>query len=373
MSSLVCRFAPSPNGYLHLGHALSALMNFELARAADGRFLLRIEDIDRARCRPNSRPRSTRIWPGSASPGSARCGARASISTTIGRRSRGWRRWGSSIRASKAGPRSRRWRARRGARRALAARSRRRAALSRRRPGAVARRARASGGGRRAVCAAPRHGGGTGAHRRGLGLDRDRIGSGRRDRNGRGRAGALGRRRAGTQGRARQLSSRGRHRRRAPRRHPCGARARPVLVDQRPPPAAGAPGPAGAGLSSPPSGARRRWPQAVQIDAGDGAAIAAARAGSRPPRSGGWSACNDRSPIEYGPVARFVAFCAGDCARCRPRKQRHPPSGRVEGSALRGGGGRPPPSVRAIEATLAELAHEIRTPLDRHIWRSASC
>jgi glutamyl-Q tRNA(Asp) synthetase len=51
MSPLVCRFAPSPNGYLHLGHALSALMNFDLARAAGGRFLLRIEDIDRARCR----------------------------------------------------------------------------------------------------------------------------------------------------------------------------------------------------------------------------------------------------------------------------------------------------------------------------------
>jgi glutamyl-Q tRNA(Asp) synthetase len=51
MSPLVFRFAPSPNGYLHLGHALSALMNFNLARAAGGRFLLRIEDIDRARCR----------------------------------------------------------------------------------------------------------------------------------------------------------------------------------------------------------------------------------------------------------------------------------------------------------------------------------
>jgi glutamyl-Q tRNA(Asp) synthetase len=48
----VFRFAPSPNGYLHLGHALSALMNFELARAAGGRLLLRIEDIDTARCRP---------------------------------------------------------------------------------------------------------------------------------------------------------------------------------------------------------------------------------------------------------------------------------------------------------------------------------
>jgi len=51
MSSLVCRFAPSPNGDLHLGHALSGLMNFDLARAAGGQFLLRIDDIDQARCR----------------------------------------------------------------------------------------------------------------------------------------------------------------------------------------------------------------------------------------------------------------------------------------------------------------------------------
>src|SRR5438445_2039199 len=48
----VFRFAPSPNGYLHLGHAYSALLNFDLARASGGRFLLRIEDIDAARCRP---------------------------------------------------------------------------------------------------------------------------------------------------------------------------------------------------------------------------------------------------------------------------------------------------------------------------------
>jgi glutamyl-Q tRNA(Asp) synthetase len=48
----VFRFAPSPNGDLHLGHAYSALLNFELARQAGGRFLLRIEDIDAARCRP---------------------------------------------------------------------------------------------------------------------------------------------------------------------------------------------------------------------------------------------------------------------------------------------------------------------------------
>ena len=48
----VFRFAPSPNGYLHLGHALSALLNADRAHAAGGRLLLRIEDIDEARCRP---------------------------------------------------------------------------------------------------------------------------------------------------------------------------------------------------------------------------------------------------------------------------------------------------------------------------------
>ena len=47
----VFRFAPSPNGFLHLGHAFSALLNFDLARQAGGRFLLRIEDIDPTRCR----------------------------------------------------------------------------------------------------------------------------------------------------------------------------------------------------------------------------------------------------------------------------------------------------------------------------------
>src|SRR6185436_17858050 len=52
MSVPTFRFAPSPNGYLHLGHALSALINADLARAAGGRLLLRIEDIDAARCRP---------------------------------------------------------------------------------------------------------------------------------------------------------------------------------------------------------------------------------------------------------------------------------------------------------------------------------
>jgi len=48
----VFRFAPSPNGHLHLGHAYSALLNFDLARASGGTLLLRIEDIDATRCRP---------------------------------------------------------------------------------------------------------------------------------------------------------------------------------------------------------------------------------------------------------------------------------------------------------------------------------
>jgi len=52
MKQPVFRFAPSPNGHLHLGHALSALIDFEMARQMGGRFLLRIEDIDPARCRP---------------------------------------------------------------------------------------------------------------------------------------------------------------------------------------------------------------------------------------------------------------------------------------------------------------------------------
>jgi glutamyl-Q tRNA(Asp) synthetase len=48
----VTRFAPSPTGRLHLGHAFSALTAFEAARRAGGRFLLRIEDIDTTRSRP---------------------------------------------------------------------------------------------------------------------------------------------------------------------------------------------------------------------------------------------------------------------------------------------------------------------------------
>lgn len=48
---IISRFAPSPTGRLHLGHACSALLAHDFARAAGGRFVLRIEDIDATRCR----------------------------------------------------------------------------------------------------------------------------------------------------------------------------------------------------------------------------------------------------------------------------------------------------------------------------------
>jgi glutamyl-Q tRNA(Asp) synthetase len=56
-AGIVTRFAPSPTGFLHLGHAHSALLGYRIARDAPkesggGRFLIRIEDIDRARCKP---------------------------------------------------------------------------------------------------------------------------------------------------------------------------------------------------------------------------------------------------------------------------------------------------------------------------------
>ncbi|TGP25301.1 MULTISPECIES: tRNA glutamyl-Q(34) synthetase GluQRS [unclassified Mesorhizobium] len=52
MTLLTFRFAPSPNGELHLGHAYSALLNQQMATRAGGRLLLRIEDIDVTRCTP---------------------------------------------------------------------------------------------------------------------------------------------------------------------------------------------------------------------------------------------------------------------------------------------------------------------------------
>jgi glutamyl-Q tRNA(Asp) synthetase len=63
---IITRFAPSPTGYLHLGHVRSAWEGWHSARDADGRFLLRIEDIDRGRCRPefDAAIREDLVWLG---------------------------------------------------------------------------------------------------------------------------------------------------------------------------------------------------------------------------------------------------------------------------------------------------------------------
>lgn len=52
MPSVITRFAPSPTGYLHIGHVASAIKAFGFAKTHDGTCLLRVEDIDRTRCKP---------------------------------------------------------------------------------------------------------------------------------------------------------------------------------------------------------------------------------------------------------------------------------------------------------------------------------
>jgi glutamyl-Q tRNA(Asp) synthetase len=71
---IVTRFAPSPTGYLHLGHVRSAWEGWRAAREAGGRFLLRIEDIDRTRCRDeyDAAIRQDLIWLGLAWDGDVR-------------------------------------------------------------------------------------------------------------------------------------------------------------------------------------------------------------------------------------------------------------------------------------------------------------
>ena len=98
---------PSPTGFLHLGHAFSALTAWRRAREAGGRFLLRLEDIDPAAAGRTSLPRSWRIWPGWGWTGTARCGCSRRISPTIASCWTRWRCAGWSIRASARGRTSR--------------------------------------------------------------------------------------------------------------------------------------------------------------------------------------------------------------------------------------------------------------------------
>ena len=87
------RFAPSPNGLLHLGHAYSALMNARAAAALNGRLLLRFDDLDRTRSRTHYEFRqSSGISNGSAFASMRRCAARAITSRTTTRPWPIWRR-----------------------------------------------------------------------------------------------------------------------------------------------------------------------------------------------------------------------------------------------------------------------------------------
>ena len=198
MYSRILRFAPSPNGYLHLGHAYSALLNHDLAREFGGRLLLRIEDIDAERCRPEYEEAiyDDLRWLG------------VTWQEPVRRQSEHFADYAAAIAKLEAqgllypsfesrSELSRDGRRARPARR-LAARSRRRADLSR--PGAQTfrRRTRAPPRRGRAFCAAARHGPRGGARRR-ADLDRDRRRPARPDRPHHRRAADVGRRRTGAQ------------------------------------------------------------------------------------------------------------------------------------------------------------------------------
>ena len=161
MTSRICmppvfRFAPSPNGYLHLGHALSALLNHDRARAAGGRLLLRIEDIDAARCRPEYEAAiyEDLQWLGIEC---ERAGAAAIRAFRRIPRGAGKARRERPRLPRLREPRRDRPPRRRARRCGLAARSRRRAALSRQCPRIIGGRAPAPHRKRRAVCVASRY------------------------------------------------------------------------------------------------------------------------------------------------------------------------------------------------------------------------
>ena len=162
----VFRFAPSPNGYLHLGHAYSALLNQKLAQAHGGRLLLRIEDIDPGRSRPHFETAlledlnwlGFRLGRAAAPPIGASGRLRAPPSTVLSQRGLAYPCFcsRSDIAARLRGEVG------------LAARSRRFAALSRNLPDFAAAAATGAHGRGGAIFAASRHGEGAGAKSRRL-------------------------------------------------------------------------------------------------------------------------------------------------------------------------------------------------------------
>ena len=263
MRRRVFRFAPSPNGYLHRGHAFSALLNRRAAEATGGRFLLRIEDIDATRARQEFEAAIYEdlawlglAWEEPVLRQSERFDAyRDSAGRTRTARPALSRRSSPAPRSPQGG----------GGRTGLAARPGRRAALSRR----GAQLVRHRGGRRRWRAAGPMRSASTwrgrwkGA-RRCPGSERDPFGveppkcACRRSRR-------LGRCRAGAQGGAGKLPPRGRRGRRLPGRHGRGARQGSRSRDVDASSAAGDSRPAPAALFPSPADPRRGRPQAFQV------------------------------------------------------------------------------------------------------------
>ncbi len=261
----VFRFAPSPNGYLHLGHAFSALLNFDLARQAGGRFLLRLEDIDTVRCKPEFETAIYQdlAWLGIAWEEPVRrqsnhfADYRAAIETLSGR---GW-----FIPALKAAPKLQGW-WRSASPRDPWPRDPDGAPLY---PGTAKRlapdaRTRLLESGvayalRLDMAAACAQAGELGWIERGEGPAGETGAVTARPAR-------LGRRRSGAQGNADQLSPLGGGRRRAAGRDGCSARPGPVLVDERASAAARPARFAGADLPAPPAGARCGRTKTVEVE-----------------------------------------------------------------------------------------------------------
>ena len=354
MTQPVFRFAPSPNGYLHLGHALSALLNFDMARAAGGRLPAAHRGHRRGALPAGIRggdlrgSRLARHRVGAA--GAAAIRAFRRLSRGAGEARSAW-----ACLSELREPRRDRAPGRASATCADAGRAiptARRFIPARREQMPRAERDGAHRA-RRALCAAARHG-----RRRWRAPARctwSETGAGPPARPA---TSSPSRRPGATSCSARKDTPTSYHLSvvvddALQGVTACGARAGPVLVDQRAPRAAGAARPAGAALSPSPADPRRRRPQAVEIDAGHGPArtARAGRDAGRHPPTGRARHCS-RGAV---PACHACWPGAGGLDGRKPRRKVARQGAQAPRRAAR--------APRAIEAALAGLAHDIRTPL----------